>query len=559
MDRTIIKFLFFIQSILACSCNRNEIIIQTGIEISKKIVFLNKSDAIVYSSNEQNYFRPFILLHPFDTNFKRKQAIALPDTTLDYLVQSSSFDERYISLLAEHKSEKKFGIFLYDLHYGSFSEIPKTENAENGCPVFSPVGSNLAFISDGNLVIYNYITQNIEFPPSISVDPFTNLVWSEKGRYIFINDTKCNIFRFEIMTKKWKKIINGPHITNDTQNQITPIKGIETDFYFVSDKDTTSQFSQIYRYKEGKPVSLVVNSPFDKFLFQRLSEESKLDYRIADNGDYYRCKWSSNGVTNTEKKSGVLYDFFMDRKGREVSLFADFMHPASLYLSLNTKLISLIDTHHYHNTQVPQKLINSGKMFNLVYSPVQKAKGWLLWLHGGPHEQVSNRFNPYFNALVQQGWGVIVLNYPGSTGAGNSYELASGNLSKSIDYSLTVIMHDLKQIRTLYRINQPVDVLGVSYGSILAHSLCCRFPGDFRSLIDFSGIYIGKTNPTIRSLYIYGKNDFAIDIIERKKLLKEVGLRSSTTVLVLPDEGHIINRKNNNLKILKEIVNYLNR
>ena len=46
----------------------------------------------------------------------------------------------------------------------------------------------------------------------------------------------------------------------------------------------------------------------------------------------------------------------------------------------------------------------------------------VLWLHGGPHEDVSPRFNPYFHWLNRQGFGVLALEYPGSTGRGALYE-----------------------------------------------------------------------------------------------------------------------------------------
>jgi hypothetical protein len=52
----------------------------------------------------------------------------------------------------------------------------------------------------------------------------------------------------------------------------------------------------------------------------------------------------------------------------------------------------------------------------------ERADSIVLWLHGGPRENVSPRFNPYFHHLNRSGWSVVALNYPGSTGWGWEYE-----------------------------------------------------------------------------------------------------------------------------------------
>ena len=63
-----------------------------------------------------------------------------------------------------------------------------------------------------------------------------------------------------------------------------------------------------------------------------------------------------------------------------------------------------------------------GNLHQAIYfGPLAPAKV-VLWLHGGPKENVSARFNPYFHWLNRRGFGVLALNYPGSTGRGAAYE-----------------------------------------------------------------------------------------------------------------------------------------
>ena len=55
--------------------------------------------------------------------------------------------------------------------------------------------------------------------------------------------------------------------------------------------------------------------------------------------------------------------------------------------------------------------------------PHSKPERIVLWWHGGPGENVSPRFNPYFHELTRRGFTVWAINYPGSTGRGAAYEM----------------------------------------------------------------------------------------------------------------------------------------
>ncbi len=74
----------------------------------------------------------------------------------------------------------------------------------------------------------------------------------------------------------------------------------------------------------------------------------------------------------------------------------------------------------------------SGQHYQCFYFAPHEPRAAVLWLHGGPAENVSPRFNPYFYALNQMGLAVLALNYPGSTGQGSGYE-ASFHESELVD------------------------------------------------------------------------------------------------------------------------------
>ncbi len=49
-------------------------------------------------------------------------------------------------------------------------------------------------------------------------------------------------------------------------------------------------------------------------------------------------------------------------------------------------------------------------------------KKLIVWWHGGPNENVSPRYNPYFHLLNNLGYRVLAVNYPGSIGYGKKFE-----------------------------------------------------------------------------------------------------------------------------------------
>src|SRR5262249_12631290 len=129
-----------------------------------------------------------------------------------------------------------------------------------------------------------------------------------------------------------------------------------------------------------------------------------------------------------------------------------------------------------------------------VFLPVGEPRGWIVWLHGGPHEQVSPRFNPYFDFLVRLGYAVVALNYPGSTGIGNGYELVGLTSSAQVDRQLEGIDPELGQVAQEYPGFRRYALVGVSYGSALGFLHLLRHPDAVTKFVDFSGV---TTRPTI--------------------------------------------------------------
>ncbi|MFO1431505.1 MAG: O-antigen ligase family protein [Candidatus Competibacteraceae bacterium] len=85
-----------------------------------------------------------------------------------------------------------------------------------------------------------------------------------------------------------------------------------------------------------------------------------------------------------------------------------------------------------------------------VYFTVPDATRAVVWLHGGPRENVSPRYSPYFDRLNRLGFAVLAVNYPGSTGFGADYEAQFQDpalLTDSVDAAVRYLAgHGIKRI-----------------------------------------------------------------------------------------------------------------
>ncbi len=188
----------------------------------------------------------------------------------------------------------------------------------------------------------------------------------------------------------------------------------------------------------------------------------------------------------------------------------------------------------------------------------------MVWLHGGPHEQVSPRFNPYFDFLTRENIAVYAINYPGSTGLGKKYALYGRSEEEAIPIQLRAIDQDIRQLLHLEPNISALTVIGVSYGAVLAHRIIAAH-AEFNRLVDFSGIANVQTVPdrgpkarAYRSaLFIYGENDEVCQNPDRKALLARYESRTQVSRLVLRQEGHYIGRRDSVDLILRRLKTFL--
>lgn len=527
------------------------------VEFNKRIVISEKCDKVVYSSNKFHAFNPAVITGVFTAELV-DNSMLLHQGESDYYPYSVSSDCSLVTLVSENPQTRRFTVYLYDLETVELLPLPQDEHADNGYPLFSPEESLLAWLSDGELSLYNYESgQHVGIGPH-PLTVFQNVTWSASGSKVYLQDSSSNIWQYDVQQKQFKQLWESPGRFY-TDRMITPSATDENTFYFLSDHE--SNVNQIYKYTAEGEISLIIESPYDKFLLRHPVSEEEIWFRENKNGSFLLKKFEGVEITTVEPEEGVVYGVYPFQDGL-ISVYAGLNQPASIFKTKNGNKTDLLDQPKQQSISSPQKILNESGMVHLLYLPdTGTIRNWVLWLHGGPHEQMSVRYHVYINQLVQAGFGVIALNYPGSTGIGREFEMRNKPFEERLEHQLEAIEHDLVHIAAS-QLNMDLNgvyVIGVSYGSILAHLLSQRDVINVEKLIDFSGLYANADAVVeIPKLYIHGLYDYALESAGRVTLLRQESEKNHNKRIVINDEGHIIHRSGNIQQILQEMLTFFN-
>ena len=111
----------------------------------------------------------------------------------------------------------------------------------------------------------------------------------------------------------------------------------------------------------------------------------------------------------------------------------------------------------------------------------------VIWVHGGPASQARANFRPDMQALLAQGYALLMPNVRGSTGYGRA-SMESDDREKRLDS-----VHDLAAGRHWLAAQPGIDperiaVIGQSYGGYMVNAAVTEYPDLWKAAVNFYGI-----------------------------------------------------------------------
>jgi dienelactone hydrolase len=177
----------------------------------------------------------------------------------------------------------------------------------------------------------------------------------------------------------------------------------------------------------------------------------------------------------------------------------------------------------------------------------------IVWLHGGPSEDIAPRWYQEPQYLAALGWTVVAVNYRGSTGNGEAFKQLGEDRSGQIGDVLAAL--------TWTAARPDVDpaqiyVLTVSWSTEIAYPAIARSPVPVRGVIDWLGLPHGSSGgASPPALWLSGRRDGVTPARERA-VADRRGHGDAITHVIL-DAGHEFRAGSERRKALSAVERFL--
>ncbi|ABP49984.1 MAG: S9 family peptidase [Pyrobaculum arsenaticum] len=304
----------------------------------------------------------------------------------------------------------------------------------------------------------------------------------------------------------------------------------------------------------------------------------------------YKLPAPAGVATHLEYRDGVvLFSLSAVNKGHEVYVYKD---GAVRQLTRSPRFGAPLE-------QIPEPRsvwypsFDGRKIQANIYAPPGEPRGVVVYLHGGPESQDRPEFKPLVAAMVSAGLLVAAPNYRGSTGFGKSF-VHLDDVERRWDAVRDVeVFAKWLQEEGIAR-GRPC-VAGGSYGGYLTLMALATAPDLWACGVEMVGIFnlvsflertaawrrryreaeygsldkqkdvLVQLSPAshvdkIRAplMVVHGANDIRVPVYEAEQLvqrLRELGREAKA--LILPDEGHVITKVENRVKVYTEVIKFI--
>ena len=304
----------------------------------------------------------------------------------------------------------------------------------------------------------------------------------------------------------------------------------------------------------------------------------------------YKLPAPAGVATHLEYRDGVvLFSLSAINKGHEVYVYKD---GAVRQLTRSPRFGAPLE-------QIPEprsvwySSFDGRKIQANIYAPPGEPRGVVVYLHGGPESQDRPEFKPLVAAMVSAGLLVAAPNYRGSTGFGKSF-VHLDDVERRWD-AVRDVEAFAKWLQEEGIARGRPCVAGGSYGGYLTLMALATAPDLWACGVEMVGIFnlvsflertaawrrryreaeygsldkhrdvLVQLSPAshvdkIRAplMVIHGANDIRVPVYEAEQLvqrLRELGREAKA--LILPDEGHVITKVENRVKVYTEVIKFI--
>ncbi len=572
---------------------------------------------LVYLSSREKY--PSVWIFDLKTQ-ERKKLIDLGRPIID-VEYSPSGD--YLVFIADKGGNEKYQIYSYDFKEQKHKRVTYDDNSMNAFCGWSPDGKFISFISDkrerGEFDLY--IGKNLDLIPYHSAGKAAPFVKTghintcgkfnkQNTQYVFvrfISNLEKEIYLFDFKKDKLSLVSNPNEKAtyssldwDNDQKSVYTITNQKNDFDYIAKINTSNN-----------EFSVIKKENWDIVEFSIGKNRKVSSYTINEHG-YYKIKFFDEvfgepkdiklpeGVnrlvtfTNSERALVFSHESSIRAKDYYFHHYRDF------------KTLKLTES---NQSQIPKeqlaeaKLVTfksfdgleiSGFLYKPIYASEVSRVPAILWVHGGPEDQVIPEFSARMQFFVNRGFALFAPNFRGSSGYGKKfrklvYKDWGGDHIKDLIEAKKVLVRDPSVI------TDKVAIVGGSFGGFSVLSTLVQYPKEFYAAVDIFGpsnlfsfienapphwrqgllemigdLTVNKTMLAQRSplfhlekietplFVIQGANDPRVPKSESDQLVEGlVKLNKTVKYLIFPDEGHGFSKNINQIKAWTEAINFL--
>ncbi|MDQ0255216.1 dipeptidyl aminopeptidase/acylaminoacyl peptidase [Evansella vedderi] len=524
---------------------------------------------------------------------------------------------RYVLGGFDHDGDENYHIYAFPYEGGPPKELIKADKSDKYFYVhLSEDGSRLYYItSKGNpqfLNGYVYHMEEDRHEQLYSGEDASTFVYavSADERYLVLVKFYANTYKVgylkDLKTGEIKTLSQEPDRVHEfagatfvSDDELLFITNDESEFNYVVKYHIPTGTQEKYMEFEDESVTSI-----------QWHKDSKTLYMVTEKGvEDYIYRFADGESTPTEVPCPLtsLDSVKVAKSGRVYVLGRSAVEPFNIYAStpegdwtkLTDNRVLGISQEDMVDPEVVSYSSFDGKEIEALWfkaKPEQDNGHVIFWPHGGPQAAERKMFRAMFQCFLNRGYSIFAPNFRGSTGYGATFKKLVEQ-----DWGEGPRLDCVAGIEWLFETGKcdrdRLFVLGGSYGGYMTLLLAGRHSEYFRAVIDIFGVsnlftfvnsvpdhwkpimerWVGdpvrdkerfeKDSPitylssmTKPMLVIQGANDPRV-VKEESDQIVEALQKQGTEVeyLVLDDEGHGFSKKENEIKVYKQILDFLEK